>query len=239
MNRVSTYPQAGRDKVDLHAKTDAVTMDYWRMAPPTKPWSLFSPPELPEIFSGIEEGKLSKPRPILEAAVRYCRQQDRPMILIASDLSRFIRSERYHRQNNPDVWPTDAEFQRFRELTQGVILATIHNPMASEAQRHSYATRRTGKAGRRPKIESALALEILELRGSDEGFSLAKIAMYVSKRRGIQVSKSGIQRLLNLPVPDHDGLRLGECEYAYRVCRDAWVSRGRPTDFRRVVSKRT
>jgi len=239
-NRVSTWSQAGAGKAKLREKTRSVNLDYWRIAPPTRAFSLFDPPEGPEVFHGVEEGKLSKNRKAFVKAIRYCREQEGPTILFASDLSRFIRSERYHRQRTPNVWPTDAEFQRLREITEGVVLATLLDPMASESERHSYLTKRTGKAGRPSKIDSELAMEILELFGgcfvsesgrrewSNEEVSLGAVAKFITKSKSISVSKSAIQRLLDSPAPGHPGRRWKDFAIPARAYRKVWEKQGRP-----------
>ena len=229
-NRVSTFSQAGPGKVKLAEKTHAVFADYWRIAPPTQPWSLFSPPEVPEVFQGVEEGKLSKRRRVLEAAVRYCREQDRLMILIASDLSRFIRPEACHRQRNPDVWPTPAEFEKLRKITEGVILATILDPWASESERHGPATKRTGKAGRKPKINHYSALRILDL--FEQGQSRNEIAKNMSERNRVPLSKSAVQRFLESPVPGREGLRWQDCEHPLRTYTAVLKKSGLQADLR-------
>jgi len=249
-NRVSTDSQAGKSRVKLQAKTDAVHEAYRHVVPPP-PFRLFSPPtEAPVIFQGVEEGKLSKRRKTLSEAVRYCLNQDTQMILVASDLSRLIRSELYHRQKNPHVRPTQDEFQQLRERTRGVILATVLDPLASESERHSYLTKRTGKAGRPPKINCQLAMEILRLYGPGhrsqpgrkgrwyEDVSLSDIAKHFTNK-GIPLSKSAIRRLLDsfTPDPDHPGVRWKDCAYPYMAYRETWLKLGRPTHFPRTSGR--
>jgi hypothetical protein len=107
-NRVSTYSQAGKGKVRLEEKTSAIYRVIWELAPNFP---------LRASVRGIEEGKLSKPRPALHRAMKAARDYRGPAILVTSDLSRLIRSEDYHRQTNPDAWPTLEEFALLREMT--------------------------------------------------------------------------------------------------------------------------
>ncbi len=140
----------------------------------------------------IEEGKMSTPsRKLIDAAAFAA---ERGAILVAADLSRFIRSEAYHRCTNSDAEPTQKELAQLGRLTNGVILATILHPNATESERHSLATKRTGKCGRPPKIrDSKTALRMMYALA--DGASLAT----VSKLFGL--TKSCVQRWLEKPVP--------------------------------------
>lgn len=154
---------------------------------------------------GIEEGKLSMPRPKLIEAAAFAAEQG--AILVAADLSRFIRSEAYHRCTNFDAEPTQRELAKLGRLTNGVILATVLHPNATESERHSNATKRTMKCGRPSTIDYKLAMRIFEALGSRGLFSRGwenSIAT-VARRLGIHPGK--IQRLLDSPVPGKEGLR--------------------------------
>lgn len=138
-NRVSSYDQAGKGKLKLEEKTRAVVEKVRELAPG----------KLRAIISGIEEGKLSKPRrKLLDAAERAAKGWRGPMMLVASDLSRFIRSEDYDRRINIDARPTPDEFARLRAMTRGLVLATLAHPSMTESERHSLATKRNDKCGR-------------------------------------------------------------------------------------------
>jgi hypothetical protein len=145
-NRVSSYGQAGRGKVNLDAKTDPLVCEIKRER------------RVVAVIRAIEEGKLSTPRPkLVEAAAEAKRSA---AILVAPDLSRFIRAASYSRTRNRNAWPTAAEFDRLHELTLNVPLATVLEPFLQEDARHSAATKRSGKAGRPCRIDDALALEV-------------------------------------------------------------------------------
>lgn len=143
-------------------------------------------------FDGQESGKLSHSRRILKAALDWVREY--PQILVAWDLSRFIRAEAYDRRSNRDAVPTDTEWRQFFELTAGAMLATIEPPSLTEGERHSRSTKRSGRAGKR--VDPAnIAIPQQETR---EGI----LCDLIAKRRSIRqaaahyrVSKGSVQRL--------------------------------------------
>jgi hypothetical protein len=192
-SRVSSYGQAGRGKARLEEKTDAVASAVRDIAPG----------KLRRIVQAIEEGKMVFPcRDALAEAAKDARQ--RKGILVAADLSRFIRAKKYSRTKNRNAWPTPEEFGRLHELTQGVPLATIESPLLTEDERHSRATRRTGKAGRPRAIDDDLAVriwaEVEMIHWSDFG----KVQWFPSLRelaRAFRVSPATILRLLYSPSP--------------------------------------
>ena len=53
------------------------------------------------------------------------------------DLSRFIRSESYHRWTQPHVQPTPEEMAQLLELCEVLYSATFEDPTLTESQRHS------------------------------------------------------------------------------------------------------
>lgn len=176
--RVSGPSQASNGKLDQ--KTFALYDECKKMAPEAR--VLF-------ISRGVEEGKLSVPRPGLERAVQEIVTSRRgAKIILASDMSRFIRSESYCRQKNWDVWPTPEEFNRLREMTCGAVLATLLDPQATESERHSYLTKRTGQCGRPRTLDRRIETEIREAR--EVGLSYGEL----EERFG--VTKSMIQRIL-------------------------------------------
>src|SRR5579871_1031652 len=95
-HRASSPSQAGPGGEKLSEKARAA---YWevRRAAPAIP--------VLAIVRGVEEGKLSARRPkLLEAvqmAVRWAARRPR-VILVATDVSRFVRAESYHRIENPE-----------------------------------------------------------------------------------------------------------------------------------------
>ncbi|MCE9533794.1 MAG: hypothetical protein K8T89_22095 [Planctomycetes bacterium] len=187
-NRTSTYKQAGTSNIILQAKTDAVVDETFRLAP-----------EHAQLVAvqGVEEGKLSVRRKwLIEAA-----EQAKPngSIIVAADLSRFLRPESYHRRTNPDAWPTAEEFAWLHEITLGVPLATLAHPTLIESQRHGLATKRTGRAGRPSSMTDELAKWIfcnLGCRCNGRwSNSIRSVAEYVGVSLGL------VQRLLNKKIP--------------------------------------
>lgn len=149
-SRVSSCGQAGPGKVLLEEKTKALVQEVETIAPD----------KIRRIVSAVEEGKLAGPRRNLVDAAEFAKKNG--LILVAADLSRFIRAQEYHRRTNRNAWPTSKEFAALRELTGNVTLATVADPGLSENERHAKATRRTGKAGRPRVIDQALAEKIFE-----------------------------------------------------------------------------
>jgi hypothetical protein len=193
-NRVSTGSGAGRGQEKLRAKTYAVEDQIQAM----------TDRRIRRLVYVIEKGKLSARRPgLIDAADSASHRR---AILVAPDLSRFIRSEAYDRLTEKrHAWPTEAEFDRLHEVTFGVPLATLLPPLLSEDERHSLATRRTGKAGRPRSIDDQLMASIFEAEhfGYIDGrgrwhwsYSLLSLA----RRHG--VSKHALLRAANRPSPD-------------------------------------
>lgn len=155
-NRVSSYSNVGKGKVKLDEKTYAVSDVVRGMAPG----------RVRMIARGVEEGKLSKPRPSLTRAVKFVAHwsatRHKPIILVAPYLSRWIRSEDYHRLDNPQAPLAAADFARLHEVTKGLLLATFLDPNCTERERHSYATRLTGKAGRPLKMTPDVERQVFE-----------------------------------------------------------------------------
>lgn len=150
-NRVSSWGQAGKGKTELTEKTEAVRRAMLNV--------VGDPARVRCIFQGIEEGKLSeRPQKLLEAAEYAARNR---LILVASDLSRFIRSESFCHLTNLNAWPSQEEFACLRRTVGArVVLATVEDPLLSEFERRSLATKRTGKAGRPRSITAEMALQI-------------------------------------------------------------------------------
>lgn len=151
--RVSSWGQAGRGKVHLEAKSDALVTAVRTLAPG----------KLKRIVRAIEGGKLTDRRPRLREAAADARRRD--CILVTADLSRFLRAGAYSRTKNRRAWPTQAEFEQLRSITFGIPLATLESPYLTEDQRHSLATRRTGKAGRPHSIDDGLAADLFDFLG--------------------------------------------------------------------------
>jgi hypothetical protein len=163
-NRTSSHSQAGgAERTKLQAKTDAAlaaVLRYCREARQDNPDRV---PRPVHIVQGVEVGKLSKPRNHLDAAAWHAHFHK--SLLVAADLSRFIRAEAYDRRTNRTALPTPEEFQRLRDLTRGVPLATVERPDLTEDERHSKATRRTGRAGRPRRLDDDLLADIFDCLG--------------------------------------------------------------------------
>jgi hypothetical protein len=152
-SRVSSWGQAGPSQIRLKEKTEAVANEVGSLAPG----------KLRRIVQDIGEGRLTIPRSKLMDAARYAKRKN--CILVASDLSRFVRSVNYSRTKNRHAWPTKEEFERLAKLTLGVPLATVESPFLTEDERHSQATRRTGKAGRPRSIVDSELQEVFDSLG--------------------------------------------------------------------------
>lgn len=148
-HRVSSYGQAGRGKCKLEQNTSAVVGAVQTAAPGRHRTTV----------QGVEEGRLTCPRKALARAVRHASCLPKGMI-VAADVSRFIRAGNYDRRTNSEAIPTPEEFARLREFTRGIPLATLADPSMTESQRHSLATRRAGTAGRPSSISPELAAAI-------------------------------------------------------------------------------
>jgi hypothetical protein len=191
-NKVSSYSQAGRGKVLLEEKTQAVAAIVRMLAPG----------KLKRIVRAIEDGRLRYPRPGLIDAATYAKAHN--CILVAGDLSRFIRAQSYSRTKNRNAWPASEEFARLRKLTLGVPLATVESPFLSEDERHSLATKRTGKAGPPHKVDEKMAVEIFSMVEMIFFGDSGRVRWDPSLRelaRQFPVSYVTIERLLGRPSP--------------------------------------
>ncbi|MSQ94411.1 MAG: hypothetical protein EXR98_07630 [Gemmataceae bacterium] len=194
-HRNSSYGQAGKGKVKLNAKATA----FYNELRANVPWDVR---RIRRTVQAVEEGKLSKGRPIFLGATDYAKKHD--LIVVAYDLSRFIRSESYCRQTNPEAWPTPEELGLLHEKTGGVILATFLDPALTEAERHPFLTNLTRKSGRPRKIDDDEMAQISDALGyfyedrsgrSRWQYSLSEIASYFNR------TVSAIQRALDRVSP--------------------------------------
>ena len=155
-NRVTSWSNAGKGKTKLDEKTYAISDAIRRMAPG----------RVRMIARGVEEGKLSKPRPTLikavEGAKRHSTRLHKPVFLCAPYLSRWIRSEDYHRLDNPEAPLTDSDLARLHEFTNGLLLTTYLPPTATESEMQSFATNLTKKAGRPRKMTPDVERQVFE-----------------------------------------------------------------------------
>ncbi len=141
-HRVSSWGQAGPSRCRLDAAADRLVQSIRRAAPGKLRRTTFR-----EVIEGKPSIREARKRPTqLDLAAQYA--SERGHMLVAFDLSRFLRSEAYNSATNQTAWPTSEEFEWLRARTLGVPLATIVHPLATEGVRLSLATRRTGTAGR-------------------------------------------------------------------------------------------
>jgi DNA invertase Pin-like site-specific DNA recombinase len=121
------------------------------------------------IFAGQEYGKLSVPRPTLYEALDRARFHR--AILVAADVTRFIRAEAFCRKTNWHAQPTAEEFQQLLEMADGVPLATRLDPWLSNAEVQGFSTKRSKRHGRPPTIDYPTGIRILEMRADRMPFS--------------------------------------------------------------------
>lgn len=139
------YPRASGTSggANLHEKTRAAAEKVYEMVGEYPCWAL----------GGVEAGHFLYPRPLLELAAAEARRSGG--ILVAPTLNRFVRwRESYkvdyitQRRRRFSVPPSEEDFAALRQLTDGVVLATLLHPRATEAEQHSFLTKLTGRAGR-------------------------------------------------------------------------------------------
>ena len=124
-------------------------------------------------------------------------------ILLAESTDRFIRPESYRSDTRWDAWPTVDEFERLKEMADGVILATLLHPDTPPAEVRAYQTSRgqqqKGRKGGRPKsnrpgYKKARRLELqpqvlrlrqqgcpIEIIGELTGLPKATISTWISR----------------------------------------------------------
>jgi hypothetical protein len=221
-HRMSGYKQAGKGLWKLQA----ATTDLFDAVRARASWKVLHIP-----FSGVEEGKLSKRRPkLIQAAgwaVRYAATRHLTVILVASDLSRFIRAESYCRRTHPEARPTPEEFAQLHEMTRDIPLATLADPLLTEKERHARTmdrARRAGTCGRpRKPLEPTVALQILEMLGrprNRNGRVEWDTPMGVVAER-FRIPKARVQRLLDEPAPNRPGRRWKDLPHPAAVYREA------------------
>jgi len=91
--------------------------------------------EIVAIYSTVASGSLRHENERLITALRHARRLGVP--LVAESAPRFIRSIYYDSNANTDAWPSKGDFSEFRDLAQGVTLATVWHPdLAPSEIRH-------------------------------------------------------------------------------------------------------
>lgn len=138
--------------------------------------------------------------------------------IVAADLSRIIRSDEFGPANVEAV-PREDEFQGLEELSKGIVIATLLPPDTTEGERRSLATKRTGKAGRKPKSDPWRVFTLLGRKGKGDQFQ--KSLRQVADR--CNCSKDAIARLLAKPVPDGSGRCWGDLDCPAEVYRQLCV----------------
>jgi len=175
-SRVSSDALAGTGKVKLAEKTNALEARL-RVSAPDRRYLL--------PVQGVEKGTFARKRKHLLASIELAVQEN--AILVAWDLTRFIRALAYHPHKNPRAWPTRQEFAQLRDLSQGVVLATYVDPLMPEygkGGRYSQSIARTHKCGKKSQIQPGQVRPILYALQLDETASLQSVATAfgVSKR---------------------------------------------------------
>jgi hypothetical protein len=91
----------------------------------------------------------------VKKARRYIRK-GKPVVIISTSSDRFLRSRDFNTKTNPDVLPTEAEFEKLKKLTRNVPLGTLLHPDMPPRKVRSYQTKwgqkGKGNSGGRPKI---------------------------------------------------------------------------------------
>jgi hypothetical protein len=95
-NRVSGYDLAGTGLVKLEDKTKAASKEIIKQV------SAFGCHMVLRTFQGVEKGKMSAQRKILEDAASFALAK--ACMLVAPNLSRLIRAETYDHLTNPNAW---------------------------------------------------------------------------------------------------------------------------------------
>lgn len=155
--RVSEASQVTRGS--LQRQKDAVSRAI-RQAPQAR---------LKRVVSGVERGKLSNARPLLEEAIEEAVRYG--AILLANDSTRLLRAEDFDRLTNRLAEPTPDELAWLVSKSKGVVLATVLDPSLTLAELHSLAVRRgmnspQSRGGRKSilsvKIYEGIAMELAE-----------------------------------------------------------------------------
>jgi hypothetical protein len=188
-NRTSSYSSAGKGKAKLEERGRRLYWEINRLGVDVSQLAGI-------IFNGIELGTVAAPRPVLIKAAKYAKERN--LILVAADLSQFIRAEKYDRRRYRNAFPTDGEFDRLREITFGVRLATVADPAMTETARIQLKIDKSPNSGRPSAIPERYLSWILEQLhertywGGTTALSMQKLADKIG------VSKQAIQRFWDL-----------------------------------------
>lgn len=186
-HRNSERSQAGPGKRKLFMNAHAIARQASQDADGIEPFG---------VFAGVERGQMSRPRPVFDEAVEAARRHK--AVLVVADLSRLIRSEAYHRRLNPDALPTAAEFLLLFERALGVVLAVLLPIDATESQRLSQATKRTGKAGRPRACDLPTLLALVDCFVGPDGKRTGVSYRVAAERCGLP--KTVVTRLMQATV---------------------------------------
>jgi hypothetical protein len=149
-------------------------------------------------FAGIESGKshTEDGRPILMKAIQAARIRNAPLVVVCA--SRLVRNSGYDPHRNPDVMPTQDEFETILRLAEGVQICTLNDPdddppgdesflrqLNAEVKRKPVGRPRKRGAGDR-KARKAQWLEQARLWRA-EGWSIRDIAQQISTEDGSRI----------------------------------------------------
>lgn len=204
-NRTSNRSQAGKGNVKLKEKTESLCREVEE---------LLDPYRIVGVVQKVERGKVDSKRPCLEQAVSLAEQQDNPVI-VTYELTRFIRALDYDRIKNNQAWPTKEEFDKLHRLTHHIPLATVLPPYLTESERHSLATRKTGKAGRPQVISDDKMVQIVDALGQ----------MYLHMNYGYRCRSKD---------PEQDGFRF---KWTYSIAQVAREFEESPSTIRRALER--
>lgn len=112
--------------------------------------------EVVSVFSEVASGWVADPkgRPQLEGAARLAAASG--AVIVATTVSRFVRSADFDTRTNQDAVPTDYEMLSIMRLVGGKVdLATILNPDATPSEVRAFESNRGGNRGGRPKTKYA------------------------------------------------------------------------------------
>ena len=197
--RKSSDSQAGKKREKLIQSANELSAKLEEIAPG----------QFVETFYAVEKAKLSTPRKRFRKAIEAAKERN--AMLVTWSMSRFLRPEAFDYRVNLHAVPTESEMKKLAEMTEGVVLATILPPDATESDRRSEAIKRHGNAGQGSKAWKN-AWKVFTLLGRRVDGQWERSLREVAARCGC--SKDSIARLLRRPVPaelvDTEGATWGD-----------------------------
>jgi DNA invertase Pin-like site-specific DNA recombinase len=152
-HRVSSPAQAGTGNVKLIEIVEALMFEVRKRVG----GKLLETP-----FFDVEEGQVNIPRPALRRAAKHALENP-PSMILAWDRSRFIRPVTFCHRTNREAIETPEELAWLHSRTYGIPLVTLVDPTLTESQRHSLATKRSGRCGRQSKLVWPITYQVLEM----------------------------------------------------------------------------